>query len=99
MAFNVVPLGENEPPTPPSLHVPPVAEPPTLPPKPEEVPPLQIALKVPPTFTVGGVHAFKLIPVIEANLEFGVPLLVPNVLEQFEDVLDVGIVLFAIKDL
>jgi hypothetical protein len=34
-------------------HVPPVAEPPTTPPSPAEVPPWQMAVMAPPAFTVG----------------------------------------------
>jgi hypothetical protein len=50
--FNVVAFGLKVPPTGVD-HVPPMAEPPMLPPKATEVPPWQIALKAAPAFVVG----------------------------------------------
>ena len=41
------------PPAPPSLHVPPDADPPTEPPNAADVPPLQMALNAVPAFAVG----------------------------------------------
>ena len=52
VAFNVVAFGENVPPTPPSVHVPLVAEPPIVPPNGAEVSPWHIALNAGPAFTV-----------------------------------------------
>jgi hypothetical protein len=52
VAFKSVALGLNVPPAV-VLQVPPVAPPPTEPPKFAEVPPWQMAVIVPPTFTVG----------------------------------------------
>ena len=61
-------LGLKLPPAPPSLQVPPVAEPPVEPPKAAEVPPLQIALKALPALAVGCVPQLLILaPVIEAN--------------------------------
>lgn len=56
-------FGEKDPPTTLALQVPPVAEPPTLPPKDSEVPPLQIADKAEPAFAVTqGFSANKIAP-------------------------------------
>jgi hypothetical protein len=52
VAFNVVAFGLKVPPAGVD-HVPPVAEPPTLPPNGAEVPPWHIALRADPAFTVG----------------------------------------------
>ena len=52
VAFNGVALGINVPPAD-DDHVPPVAEPPTLPPSGADVPPWQIAAKAAPAFAVG----------------------------------------------
>ena len=65
VAFNVVAFGENVPPTAPSDHVPEVAEPPTLPPKGAEVPPLQMAARTEPALAVASTHPLKLTPDIE----------------------------------
>jgi hypothetical protein len=64
VAFSVVEFGEKVPPTPPSLHVPPVAEPPTVPPKAAEVPPAQIAVQAAPAFAVAtqALSAIKIDP-------------------------------------
>ena len=52
VAFNVVALGLNVPPSD-EVHVPPVAGDVTLPPNAADAPPAQIAVKPAPTFTVG----------------------------------------------
>ena len=60
------------PPAPPSDHVPPVADPPTEPPKAEEVPPLQIALKALPALAVThGLRAIIMPPIVRGFV-FGV---------------------------
>ena len=69
MAFKVVALGLKDPPAPPSLQVPPVADPPVVPPKAAEVPPLQMALKAVPALAVGCVQLLTLTPDIEARAE------------------------------
>ena len=76
----------NVPPTPPSLHVAPVAEPPKLPPKAPEVPPLQIADNALPALTVGAEQPLTLIPVCDGQQ---LPLAVEV---QASEVFDVGMV-------
>jgi hypothetical protein len=64
VAFNVVAFGVK---VPPALvdHVPPVAEPPTLPPNAAEVPPWHIALRAIPAFAVG-IGLTVIVPVADA---------------------------------
>lgn len=65
-------LGLKLPPAPPSLQVPPVADPPTEPPKAAEVPPLQIALKALPALAVThGLRAIIMPPIVR-EFVFGV---------------------------
>lgn len=79
VAFKVVALGENVPPTPPSLQVPVVDEPPIEPPNVAEVPPLQIAVKAPPASTQNGLKASMrppvslIVPVFASHLKFPKP--------------------------
>ena len=80
---------EKLPPAPPSLQVPPVADPPVVPPKAAELPPLQMSLNALPALAVGCVQLLILAPVIEAN----VALL--KVVAQRSVVLEEGIVLLA----
>ena len=51
--MSVVADGEKVPPIPPSDQVPPVADPPTEPPKAAEVPPMHMALRAGPALAVG----------------------------------------------
>ena len=53
VALSVVALGEKVPPIPPSVQMPPVADPPTDPPSPVVVPFAQMAESAAPTLTVG----------------------------------------------
>ena len=88
MAFNVVAFGEQDPPTVPSLHVPPVADPPVLPPKAAEVLPLQILVNALPALAVAGAQPLILTPVIEGIEGFD------KVVEQVELTVELGIVRF-----
>lgn len=79
-------MGVNVPPATLADHVPPVAEPPTEPPRPDVVPPLQIADNALPAFTVGAEQPLTLIPVCDGQ-QF--PL---EVEVQASEVFDVGMV-------
>jgi hypothetical protein len=76
VAFKVVALGEKDPPTPPSLQVPPVADPPTLPPNAAEVPPRHIDANAEPALAVAlqGLSANKIAPEKSPPLKVTVPL-------------------------
>lgn len=93
VAFSVVAFGLKEPPAPPSLHVPPVAEPPTEPPKAAEDCPLQMALNAVPALAVGCVHGLIAIPVMDASEEL------LKVVAQGSAVVEAGIVRSATPDL
>jgi len=86
VAFNVVLFGLNVPPTPPSSHIPPVAEPPINPPNAADVPPWQIAASEEPALAVGVAYTNSVVKdvglphelPVAVNVSVAVPLYVPG---------------------